>query len=273
MSLSVAEKTIIVTGAASGVGLAIAKHMYDKGANVVFVTGNDTGVEPDLDEATKNCDRVRFFSGDLRQKLTIANLISTTIDAFDQIDVLINASRKWRISSPLDAKNDNVEELWNENVLTTLRLCQAIAKKMVAQAEKSSVDLNDDQPSIGAILNLSSTASNLSHPDLLGYAMASAAIDQMSRSLAVALAKQKIRVNTLSFGSLLSASLNEALSENPDWREEIIKGTPAGRIASVDELVGAAQFLVSDASSFITGQTLVVDGGRSITDPVQAPGF
>jgi 7-alpha-hydroxysteroid dehydrogenase len=87
----------------------------------------------------------------------------------------------------------------------------------------------------------------------------------------VALAPKGIRVNAVAFGSMMSASLQNALRENPDYREAIIAETPLGRIAAPSELAETVQFLASDASGFMTGQVLTLDGGRSLLDPVTAP--
>jgi len=93
----------------------------------------------------------------------------------------------------------------------------------------------------------------------------------MTRSLAVALAPKGIRVNAVAFGSVMSASLQAVLKENPDYRDEIAGATPLGRIAAPVELAEAVQFLASDAAGFVTGQVLTVDGGRSLLDVVSAP--
>ncbi len=89
--------------------------------------------------------------------------------------------------------------------------------------------------------------------------------------MAVALAPMGIRVNAVAFGSVMSASLQATLKDNPDYRAEITQGTPLQRIAAPAELAETVQFLASDASNFITGQILTVDGGRSLIDPVAAP--
>ena len=93
----------------------------------------------------------------------------------------------------------------------------------------------------------------------------------MTRSLAVALAPRRIRVNAVAFGSLLSASLVDAMREHEEFRDTIIAHTPLGRIASPGELAETVQYLASDSSAFITGQVLTVDGGRSLLDPVGVP--
>ena len=126
---------------------------------------------------------------------------------------------------------------------------------------------------IGWVVNLSSVGAVRAQPRLLGYSISSAAVEQMTRSLAVALAPKGIRVNAVSFASVMSASLQGALRENPDWREVVEAGTPLGRIASADEVAEAAHFLASDASGFMTGQVLTLDGGRGLLDVVAAPTF
>ena len=93
----------------------------------------------------------------------------------------------------------------------------------------------------------------------------------MTRSLAVSLARKRIRVNAVAMGSVMSASMQEHLKEHPDFRSVIEKGTPLGRIASAAELAETMQFLASDGSGFMTGQVLTVDGGRTLLDPVTAP--
>ena len=105
--------------------------------------------------------------------------------------------------------------------------------------------------------------------DLRGTVIA--ALDQMTRSLAVALAPHRIRVNGVAFGSVMSASLKGALKENREFRSEIEDNTPLGRIASPGELAEATQFLASEGAGFVTGQIMTVDGGRTLVDPGTAP--
>ena len=93
----------------------------------------------------------------------------------------------------------------------------------------------------------------------------------MTRSLAVALAPHRIRVNAVSFGSVMSASLQDTLKEKREYRSEIEHHTPLGRIAAPGELADAVQFLASEGSGFMTGQILTLDGGRTLLDPVTAP--
>ena len=263
MSYSITGKTAIVTGAANGIGLAIARHFADRGANVMFADLDEKKLAHELGE-NEDGGSIRWFAGDLREKLTLANLLSATIDAFDRVDILVNACRQVAVSDPLNSDADAVEDLYRRNVLTALRLSQLAAKRMIQQAEGK-------RGNAGVILNLSSVAGQRVQPGMLAWSMAAASIDQMTRSMAVTLAPHGIRVNALAFGSVMSASLMATLREHPDYRETIEDGTPAGRIAAASELVEAAQFLVSDAAGFMTGQVVTLDGGRSVLDAVSAP--
>jgi 7-alpha-hydroxysteroid dehydrogenase len=225
-------------------------------------------LEDEVGEEARAEGPIRMFSGDLTEKLTIANLLSATVDAFDRVDILVNANRRTFVSDILSPEADGVEELWRHNVLSALRISQMTAKRMIQHAQRAEVE---ESAMLGSIINLSSIAAQATRPELLAYSMAAAAMDQMTRSLAVALAPKGIRVNAVAFGSVMSASLQAALKEQPDFRDEIAAATPLGRIAAPAELAEAVQFLASDASGFITGQVLTVDGGRGLLDAVRSP--
>lgn len=271
MTFSITGKTAIVTGAAHGIGLAIARHFVDRGANVMFADMDEDALARDLGDAARGEGPVRYFAGDLRQRLTVANLVSATIDAFDRVDILVNASRHVALSDPLEPEDDAVEEMLQQNLLTALRLSQHVARRMIAQAARPDGDAAGGAEQAGAIVNISSIAAQRTQPGLMGYSVACAALDQMTRSLALALAPKRIRVNAVAFGSVMSASLQRGLKEHGDFRAEILRRTPLGRIAAAVELAEAAQFLASDAAGFVTGQILTVDGGRTLLDPAMAP--
>lgn len=268
MSLSIAGKTAIVTGAANGIGLAIARHFAGKGANVMFADMDEERLDAEVGPEARAEGPVRLFAGDLRQKLTITNLLAATVDAFERIDILVNASRQIALSDPLGIEDDAVETLIQQNLLTSLRLTQMTARRMIAQAERAGAE---GDATIGSVVNLSSIAARRTQPDLLAYSISCAAVEQMTRSLAVALAPRRIRVNAVAFGSVMSASLQAGLRDHPDWRGAILEGTPMHRIAAAAELAETVQFLASDAAAFMTGQILTLDGGRGLLDPVAAP--
>ena len=260
MSFSIAGKTAIVTGAANGVGLAIGRHFLREGANVVFADMDEEKLTHEIGDEAENQDNVRIFAGDLRKKLTIKNLLSATIDAFDGIDILVNASRQVLETDALDPDDTSVDELLQQNLMTALRLSQATARRMIKLA-------GDSEEPLGSIVNISSIAARRTHPNLLAYSVSNAALDQMTRSLAVALAPKRIRVNAVAFGSVMSASLKDQLRDDEETRELIVENTPLDRIASPGEISDAVQYLASEASGFVTGQIITVDGGRTLIDP------
>jgi 7-alpha-hydroxysteroid dehydrogenase len=268
MSFSIAGKTAIVTGAANGIGLAIARHFVDQGANVMCADMDESKLAAEIGGVGQDDgSSIRYFSGDLRKKLTIANLLSATIDAFDGVDILINASRQVVPCDPTVAKEDRVEYLLEQNLMTSLRMTQQVSKWMVAHSKR----VENPNASVGSIVNLSSIAARRTHPSMMAFSISSAAVDQMTRSMAVAMAPHGIRVNAVAFGSVMSSSLQDMLAINADFRDEIIDKTPLGRIASATEVAETVQYLASEGSGFMTGQILTVDGGRTLVDPVATP--
>ena len=265
MSFSIEGKTAIITGGANGIGLEVARHFSDHGANVMLVDMDEDKLRSEANAIDGDGSNIRYFAGDLRERLTIANLLSATLDAFDRVDILVNGSRQVLPSNALDQKEDCFEELFQQNVLANLRVTQTVAKRMIQQSSD-----NNSKGSIGSIINLSSIASERTHPDLLSYSVSCAALNQMTRSLAVAFAEDKIRVNAIAIGSVMSASLQNRLKQDPEIREAMISITPLGRIAEAREVAEIAQFLSTDASGFMTGQILTVDGGRTLIDPLDA---
>jgi len=262
MSVSILGKTAIVTGAANGVGLAIARHFIEQGANVVLADMDEDSLKSEINSLENNKGKAIFFSGDLREKLTQANLLSATIEEFDRVDILVNASRQFLMSDPLNSEEDSFELLLNQNLITNLRISQLIAKRMIHQAKNT----EDSISSIGSIVNLTSMAGRRAQPEILGYSVSCAAVEQLTRSLAIALASHSIRVNAVCFGSVMSGSLKASLKVNDDFRDKIISATPLRRIGEAKEVADAVQYLASNSASFVTGQVLTVDGGRTQID-------
>lgn len=266
MDTSIAGKTVIVTGAANGIGLAIARRFVELDANVVFADMDEDRLESEVDALKDSSGRAIAYHGNLREKLTVNNLMAATIDAFDRVDILINASRQILTCDPLEAEDGVFEQLMHQNVTVNLRLAQAVAKRMIQQSPKRKRD-----EIIGSIVNLSSIAATRTLPDLMAYSVSAAALDQLTRSLAVSFADHGIRVNAIAMGSLMSASLRAALKENDGLHDMIDAATPLGHIGEADEAADAAVFLASNKANFITGQILAVDGGRSLLDTVSIP--
>ncbi len=266
MSTNIAGKTAIVTGAANGIGLAVAQKFAAAGAKVMLADMDEDKLVEECERLTATDLRVSYFAGDLREKLTLANLLSATVDEFDRVDILINASRQVLASKALEPRYDNFEAMFKQNVLANLRLSQLIAKRFIQQEEDAE---GISEGSIGSIVNLSSIAADRTHPSLLAYSVSCAALNQLTRSLAISFAKQRIRVNAVAIGSVLSASLETALGEDENLRELMTDITPMGRIGEAEEAADVIEFLASDSASFMTGQIITVDGGRTLIDPIE----
>ena len=272
MSFSIDGKTAIVTGAANGIGLAIARNLVDAGANVMFADMDETRLKEELADQTDS-ENAAYFAGDLRERLTLANLMSATISKFDRLDILVNASRQVVATDPEDMLDldETVEQMLEQNLMISLRLSQVAARRMISQSQADSETEDTSLKPAGSIVNLSSIAARRAHPQLLAYSVATAALDQMTRSLAVTLAPSRIRVNAVALGSVMSSSLKHSLREHKEFRADIVGHTPLSRIASASEVAETVRFLASEGAGFMTGQILTVDGGRTLIDPVATP--
>ncbi len=268
MTQKLAGKTAIITGASNGIGLSIAKLFCEEGANVVLADSDEKTLEEEGNVLKKKGHNVLTFYGDLTKKLTLTNLIAATIDEFDSIDVLVNALRQIDLSEPINPEKDNFQKLFDLNFMVTLRLSQIAARKMIIQ----SPDREKDQ-TIGCIVNLSSIADRMILPESFSYSICSAAVNQLTRSMGVALAGNGIRVNAVAMGSIISTSLREMIREDLDLHEQVKSATPLGRIGDSDEAASAVLFLSSNESRFITGQIITIDGGRTLTENINVPAY
>lgn len=266
MATGVQGRTAIVTGAGRGIGAAIARHLLDRGANVMFADDDEAALAETMSDLDGADPRLRSFSGRISQRLAIANLLSATLDAFERVDILVNAHRLIKAADPLDSDSDVLEQLLRDNMMAGLRMTQVVAKRMIRQ----SADAPEGEPA-GAIVSLSTLDTRHPAPAMMAYSIAAAAQEQATRAMALALAPHRIRVNGVRFGSIMSHEMIEALRDSPGLRDRLVAATPLGRLAPPDDLVETLMYLVTDASRFVTGQILVVDGGRSLAGPLTLP--
>ncbi len=264
MPIQLAGKTAIVTGAAQGVGLATARALVAAGAYVVMADEDEARLEAEAARIAPADGPLRTFPGDLCQKLTCTNLLALTADAFGPVDILVNAARQIAVTDPLSADDTSLDTMLKENLLAGWRLSQAVARRMIRDAAERPPT---DQGGLGAIVNLSSISARRAHPRLLAWSVASAAVDQMTRAMAVALAPHRIRVNGVAHGSVIGEGINTLTGEDDDARDEMEANTPLARSAHPGEVAEAVLFLASDAAAYVTGQIITVDGGRTLIDP------
>lgn len=270
MAVGLAGKAAIVTGAAQGVGLAIARGLARAGASVMMADADEPRLAAEVAAiAAEGLDgRATAFCGDLGQKLGMANLMASTMEAYEGVDFLVNAALLATLSDPLNPEADRLEAALAQNVARTLRLTQVVARRMAELAAAEAE--GPDGPGDRAILNLTSIHARGGPPELLALSVSTAALDQMTRALALALAPRRIRVNGLASGRL-------ALRPGGGEAEAAVLGRlaaaapPIGRGGEAAE-AAAALFLLSPAARFVTGQALDVDGGLGLLAQVDREG-
>ena len=264
MGFDLEGRTAIVTSIAWDAGRTIAKRFLDAGANVVIADSREGEVDPAdmiLDGDQDRWVRIAYTGQD---KLAIANLLAATVDRFNRIDILVNAaSPPVEPGSFLDLEAIEFDATVAASVSAVFQLSQAVARRMIQ-------DRDEGAPAC-SIVNLSSIAAQRTLPELLTYSVSCAALDQLTRSMAASLAAHRIRVNAVALGAVLTERLQAAFRDDDQLRDEMLKVTPMGRLAEIEEAADAVLYLASDQSSFITGQVLSVDGGRTLLDPLASP--
>ncbi len=262
------NKTAIITGASNGIGMEIGKKFLQAGANVVFSDYAKFDLESLISGISLKVGNAHSFYGNLQDSLTVNNLIATTINEFERVDILVNASRTIIPSNPLDEKQGALEKSLSQNLIATLNLSQLFVKSIIKQTKN-----RKNSEIVGSIINLTSIAADQTIPEMMPYSVSCAALNQMTKSLAVAFANDGIRVNAISLGSIMSSSLRLSLHSNPELQDSIIDATPLGYIAEPEEVADLALFLSSNSAKFLTGQVVTIDGGRSILNKLEKPAY
>lgn len=253
MALS-GQRTAIVTGAASGIGFEIVRHMLENNFAVVF---NDLDsnllakASEELKESTGN-NALEAIAGDASQTDTISTLVETAERKFGRLDVAIANAGITTFGSFLDYPTDQLNKLLSVNLQGSFCLAQQAAKKMI------------EQNTHGRILFMSSVTGYQYHPNLAAYGMTKSALRMLAKSLGAELAKHGITVNGIAPG----ATATERTLLDPDYNKEWSTFTPTGHVSTPSDIAHAVMFLISEEARQITGQTLVVDGGWTLTSPV-----
>jgi NAD(P)-dependent dehydrogenase (short-subunit alcohol dehydrogenase family) len=243
--MKLSQKVAIVTGATQGIGLACAQRLIAEGAKVMLVDIKPEGVQA----AEALGDAARFYTADVSQKADVDALVAETMAVFGRIDILINNAGVTHKADFLELTEDDFDRVMRINLKSMFLCSQAVARQMVKQHS-------------GCIINMSSVNSELAIPDQVPYVVSKGGINQLTKVMALNLAQHGIRVNGIGPGTILTELAKKAVLSSPEARHTILSRTPMGRCGEPEEVASIAAFLASDDASYMTGQTLYVDGGR-----------
>ncbi|MBY6122167.1 SDR family oxidoreductase [Mameliella alba] len=244
---SLADRRALVTGSSQGIGYALARGLAEAGAKIVL-NGRDAG------KLTKAAESLRGTGATVHElafDATDHDAVRKAIDGFEAahgaIDILVNnAGMQYR--TPLeDFPAEMFEKLLQTNVASVFHVGQACARHMIGRGR-------------GKIINIASVQTALARPGIAPYTTTKGAVGNLTKGMATDWARHGLQCNAIAPG-YFDTPLNEALVNDPEFSAWLEKRTPAGRWGKVEELVGACVFLSSDASSFVNGHTLYVDGG------------
>ena len=237
----------LVTGSSQGIGFALARGLAVAGAQVVL-NGRDTAkLAAAASELSETGASVRELSFDATDHEGVRSAVDDFEEKVGPIDILINNAGMQHRTELQDFPADAFERLLQTNVASVFHVGQAVARHMI---ERKS----------GKIINIASVQSALARPGIAPYTATKGAVTNLTKGMATDWAKYGLNCNAIAPG-YFDTPLNAALVADPEFSSWLEKRTPAGRWGNVEELVGAAIFLASPASSFVNGHTLYVDGG------------
>ena len=241
------NKIALITGGAKGIGLSIAHALGEAGAKLVIIDReNSTGGIEELSKA--NYD-ITFFEGDLLNRSVPQKTIDFTLEKHGRVDILVNNAGVAQHGDTDEFNDDMLDKIMDVNVDVVFRMCRSAIPPMKKQGE-------------GVILNIGSMsgiASNIPQPQV-AYNASKAAVHMMTKSLASDYANQNIRVNAIAPG-YVKTDITNLPKKYEHWYSTWSKQTPMTRMAEPHEIASAALFFCSPASSYVTGEVLVVDGG------------
>ncbi len=244
---SLEGKIAVVTGGSSGIGRALSLGLAEAGADVIATARRRQQVEETAAAIESRGRRTLRLTSDVCERASLERLLTATLDSFGKVDILVNCAGIIKRAPTLDFPEEEWNNILNTNLTGTLRACQVFGKPMLERG-------------YGRIVNIASLNSFVSLSEVAAYAASKAGVASLTRSLAVEWSKLGVTVNAIAPG-VFRTELNAKLLDSTARGQELLMRTPMGRFGKTEELVGAAIFLASDSSSFITGQILAVDGG------------
>jgi len=244
---SLKNKVAIVLGGTSGIGQAIARGFAKAGATTIASSRDRERVAAQAKEIEALGSKTLRIPSDVQDRASLQNLCDETVLVFGQVDILMVTSGTLKKMPSVDIPDEDWDRIVDINLNGTFRANQVFGRQMIKQQS-------------GAIINTCSMTSFVSFNEVASYAASKGGVLLLTRSLGCEWAKHNVRVNAIAPG-VFRTPLNSKVLDLPERSAAIAARTPMGRVGNVEELVGAAIFLASDAASFVTGETIAVDGG------------
>ena len=244
-------KVAIVTGGNQGIGLAISRGLAKAGATVVIANRRAEEGKKAAESLKKEGLKVVSIPTDVSNESSIAALVSRVMGNYGKIDILVNNAGVIVRKPAEETNREDWDHIMNTNLRGVFFCCQLVGREMIKQKK-------------GKIINISSDASQRATPERSVYAVSKAGVSHLTRCLALEWAKHNSNVNAIGPGPTLTPLNQKYYEAKPERLQQTVQSIPIGRMGDTSDYMGAAIFLASEASNFMTGQTLLIEGGSTI---------